>query len=46
MADNSKPGFQNNQNKLDHLLDIWYKKTFGENYLESISYMPFKQKSI
>ena len=45
MVDNANNGgFQNNQNKLDFLLDNWYKKTFGENYLESISYNAFQTK--
>ena len=37
-------GFQNNQSKLDYLLDSWYKKTFGENYKESSSYTAFQTK--
>ena len=41
---NNNKGFQNNQNKLDFLLDNWYKKTFGENYQESISYNAFQTK--
>ena len=44
MVDNNKAGFQNNQNKLDFLLDNWYKKTFGENYLENSSYNAFQTK--
>ena len=39
-----KPGYQNNPNKLEHLLDNWYKKTFGENYEESSSYSAFQTK--
>jgi hypothetical protein len=42
--ENNKPGFQNNQNKLDYLLDSWYKKTYGENYLDSVSYNAFQTK--
>ena len=42
MEDNKS--FQNNQSKLDYLLDSWYKKTFGENYLESSSYNAFQTK--
>lgn len=38
------PGYQNNQSKLDYLLDNWYKKTFGENYKESSSYSAFQTK--
>lgn len=41
---NNNQGFQNNQNKLDYLLDNWYKKTFGENYKENISYNAFQTK--
>lgn len=44
MVDNNGAGFQNNQNKLDFLLDNWYKKTFGENYQENISYNAFQTK--
>ena len=40
----NKPGYQNNQSKLDRLLDNWYKKTFGENYEESSSYSAFQTK--
>lgn len=44
MADNIKSGFQNNQSKLDFLLENWYKKTYGENYKESSSYNAFQTK--
>ncbi len=44
MVDNKKTGFQNNQSKLDHLLDQWYKKTFGDNYKDSSSYNAFQTK--
>ena len=40
----NKPGYQNNQSKLDYLLDSWYKKTFGDNYKESASYTAFQTK--
>lgn len=44
MEENKKGGFQNNQSKLDYLLDSWYKKTFGDNYKESSSYNAFQTK--
>lgn len=44
MAENNKSGFQNNLNKLEFLLDNWYKKTFGENYTENSSYNAFQTK--
>ena len=44
MVDSGKGGFQNNQSKLDFLLDNWYKKTFGDNYIENSSYNAFQTK--